>query len=120
MIVLHKDEGGAARGFFAHRRREPAVGVPVHLEVAGPEDGLDVHLMTERPESFIGEAVVVPLMLVLGQPDVAEPIPGRGGGDPEAVSRVNDGCIGAPGAMRHPRSGVPFDEGFESRHESAG
>ena len=120
MIILHQHEGGAARCFFAHCRGESGIGAPIHLEVVGPEHWLDVYRMAKRPESFIGEPVVVPLVFVLGQPDIAETIPGTGGRNAETAPSVDDCRIGAPRAVSHPCSGEPFDHGLESRHESAG
>ena len=61
MIVLHEDDGvGTAFHLLEHGAcAKRCVDALVALPVAGAEDGPGVRDVTERPQPFIGEAVVV-------------------------------------------------------------
>src|SRR5688572_18905993 len=75
--------------------------------------------MAQRPESLIRKAVVVPAVLVLRQPHIAETVLRIGGRHVQSTAFVDNRCVGVPGTVCHPYSGTGFDEGLEGRHEPA-
>jgi hypothetical protein len=75
--------------------------------------------MAKRPESLIRKAVVVPAVLVLWQPHIAETVLRIGGRHVQSTAIVGTRCVGVPGTVCHPYSGTGFDEGLEGRHEPA-
>src|SRR5687768_16946747 len=75
--------------------------------------------MAKRPESLIRIAVVVPAMLVLWQPHIAETVLRIGGRHVQSTASVGTRDVGVPGTVCHPYSGAGVDERLEGRHEAA-
>jgi hypothetical protein len=119
VIVLHQYEGRGARGFLADGCDEACIRELIHPEVGGSENRLNVHGMAQRPESLIRKAVVVPAVLVVWQPHIAETVLRIGGRHVQSTAIVGTRCVGVPGTMCHPYSGTGFDERLEGRHEAA-
>src|SRR5688572_2211236 len=75
--------------------------------------------MAQRPECLIRKAVVVPAVLVLWQPHIAETVLRIGGRHVQSTAIVGTRCVGVPGTVCHPCSGTGFGEWLEGRHEAA-
>jgi hypothetical protein len=75
--------------------------------------------MAKRPESLIRKAVVVPAVLMVWQPHIAETVLRIGGRDVQSTAIVGKRCVGVPGTVCHPYSRAGFDERLEGRHEAA-
>ena len=69
VVVLDQHDRVVAAGLGDHRVGEALVDRPVGLPVALAEHRPHVRDVAQRPEAFVGEAVVVALLLLLGQPD---------------------------------------------------
>ena len=75
------------------------------------------HDMAERPETAVGQAVVVAFLLLLGQPDSAERITRVLGGYAHSVVGVDRQTIGVAGAMGDPCAAARQHHRIErSRH----
>lgn len=68
-VVVLGPDAGLAVDFLQDRLGEVAVDLDVVPPVRLPEGGADVGDVAERPEGLVGQAVVVPRRLLLGQPD---------------------------------------------------
>ena len=75
--------------------------------------------VTQRPEPFVGEAVVVTGFLLRAEPDAAELIgrPLDGHGHP--VVSIHDVAVGGAAAMRNPCPGTGAHDRFERRDHAA-
>src|SRR5687768_15973579 len=104
MIVLHQYEGRGAFGFLADGCGEAFIREPVHTEVGGSEHRLNVHRMSERPESLVGKAVVVAAVLALWEPYIAETVLRVGGRHVQSTAIVDKRSVGVPSTVCHPYS----------------
>ena len=66
--------------------------------------------MAKGPEPFIGKSIVVPVFLLLAQPDSADLIRRIFWRDVYMVAFVDNIPIGAARAMRNPGAAVPWSE----------
>ncbi len=67
--------------------------------------------MAQRPETAIGEAVVVAFLLFPTQPDAAEGVAGIIGGHADSARLVAHFPIGFAGTVRHPDSAAGLHHG---------
>ena len=74
VVVLHQHDRVVAIDLLAHRVGELAV----HRDVVGPVLGAEhrarVRDVAERPQPLVGEAVVVALLFLLGEPDAPQQV----------------------------------------------
>ena len=89
MVVLDEDGGGAAVDFLEDLVGEGLVDLGVGLPVGLVEDGFDEGVVAEGPESFVGDAVVVALLLLVGEPEEFQGVGGVVGWDHYAVFVVD-------------------------------
>src|SRR5688572_32212965 len=75
--------------------------------------------MAKRPECLIRKAVVVPAVLAVWQPHVAETVLRVGGRHVQSTAIVGTRGVGVPGTVCHPYAGTGFDERLEGPHEAA-
>ncbi len=78
--VLDEDKGRLGPHFLEHRIREEPVDFAIVLPVSRVEPRTREGNVAKRPEPAVGEAVVVPFLLLRGEPDPAEGIRGSSGG----------------------------------------
>ena len=72
VIVLHEDDRRRAFDLVEHGLRKLRVDARILLPVRCVEDGSGVGDMAERPQRAVREAVVVPLLFFMRQPDAAQ------------------------------------------------
>ncbi len=72
VIVLDEHDRVVGLRLRTDGLREALVHVHVLLPVAGTEDGPHMRDVTERPQAFVGESVVIPALLFLGEPDATQ------------------------------------------------
>ena len=76
--------------------------------------------MAERPETLVGEAVVVPVLLLLAQPYAPERVGRRVGGTAIRSCASTVSLIGRPAPVSDPRTSTCPHDRFESGDQSAG
>lgn len=118
VIILHEYERRTTGGFVSNSCSESSIRPSIHAEVAAPEYWLDVNGMAERPEPLVGKAVVVPAVLIVGEPHVTETKLRVGGRHHQCPASVDNIRVGVPGAVCHPCSGIGCNQWLEGRHES--
>ena len=120
MVVLDEDEGRPVAGLLEDRLGEQLVHLAVGPPVAGVEDRPREDDVAEGPQAAVGQAVIIALLLLLGQPDPAQGVPGVLGRDPDPVVGVNRQAIGVPRAVRHPGAAAGEHHRVERRGHPAG
>ena len=119
MIVLDEDDRALGLGLLKNDLGELAVDGLVAFPVGGPEDGPCEGDVAERPEAFVGEAGIIALVFLLGEPDAPKRIGGAGGRYGYAVIRIDHVHIGRAAAMRDPGSSTSARDGLERRNQPA-
>jgi len=76
--------------------------------------------MAQRPQGFVGEAIVVSLFFFFGQPDAAQGVGGGFGRHGHAVLLVDHRPVGIAAAMGHPGSTAHAHHGIQGRGQAAG
>ena len=76
--------------------------------------------MAQRPESLVGESVVVAALFGRVQPDPAKPVPGVAQRHIDTVALVDNGSIGGTGAVCHPHARAGVYQRFKGGDQSAG
>src|SRR5437867_1417331 len=108
VVVLHEHDGVFGIHLRAERLREPLVYRLVVLPVLAAEDGAGVSDVAQRPEAFVGKAVVVALLLFRSEPDAPNKVRFLAGGN--AYARVPVGGLAVRGAAAmgdpHARTGA--------------
>ena len=119
VVVVDEHHRSVTSDFIAHGCREPPVHNAVIVEITGPKDRLHVYVMAERPESFVGKAIVVTSILVTGDRDLPQAVGWIGGGHVLPAAIVDTVHVGVPGGVCHPHSRTRFHEGLHGGHQSA-
>jgi len=74
--------------------------------------------MAKRPESLIRKAVVVPTVLMVRLPHIAETVLRSRGRHVQSIAIVGTRWVSVPGTMGHPYAGTGFDQRLEGGHEA--
>ena len=119
VVVVDEHHRGVASDFIAHGCREPPVHHAVIVEITGPKDRLHVYVMAQRPESFVGKAIVVAAVLIAGDRNVPQAVGRIGGRRVPPAAIVDTVHVGVPGGVCHPDSRARFHEGLHGGHQSA-
>lgn len=120
MVILDHDDGVFVADLLEHGVGEALVGANVLLPIAGTEDGAFVSEVTEWPQSFVGENVVIPLFLFLGDPDAFECVAGIFGGNGDATCGVRGLAIGIARTMSDSEATSGTQNGIETSDQAAG
>ena len=120
MIVLHQDDGVLGIHFAADGVSEFLIDGAVEAPIFGAEDGPRMSHMAKRPESFVGEAVVVALLFLFGEPDTADVIGLLSGGHADMIVTVHGFAVGAAAAVSYPNTGAGAHDGLERGDQAAG
>ncbi len=115
-----KTNAGRSPGLLEDRLGEQLVDLAIGLPVAGVEDRPREDDVAERPEPAVGQAVVIALLLLLGQPDPAQGVAGVLGRDPDAVVGVDRQAVGVPRAVGDPGAAAGEHHRVERRRHPAG
>jgi hypothetical protein len=104
VVVLHEDDGVLGVGLLPDRLGEAGVDGDVVLPVLLAEGGAGVREVAQRPEALVGEAVVVALLLLRGEPDPAQVVGLSSGGTPtrSRLSTVSRSALPLPCATQTP------------------
>ena len=90
------------------------------MPVAGPKHRPHVRDVAQRPQAFVGEAVVVALLLRLGQPDPPQGVARRPGRHLHTIVLVDDIAVGGAAALRDPGAGAGSHHRLHRGHQPAG
>ena len=120
MVILDEDERRPVPGLLEDRLGEQLVDLAIGLPVAGVEDRPREDDVAERPQSAVGQAVVIALLLLLGQPDPAQGVSGVLGRDPDPVVGIDRQAVGVARAVRHPGAAAGEHHRVECRRHPAG
>ena len=106
VIVLHEDDRVVGVDFLDGGLGELAVHRLVLRPVLRAEYRPRVRDVTQRPQAFVGEAVVVAALFLLGQPDAAQQIGVLSRRHVNVIARVDGLAIGRAAAVRDPDAGA--------------
>ena len=120
VVVLDEDGGGAAVDFLEDLVGEGLVDLGVGLPVGLVEDGFDEGVVAEGPEALVGDAVVVALLLLVGEPEEFEGVGGVVRGDHYAVFVVDGEVVAGAAAVGEPGAGAFLHEGVDGGGDAAG
>ena len=120
MVILDEHERRPIPGLLEDRVGEQLVDLAVGPPVAGVEDRPREDDVAEGPQPAVGQAVVIALLLLLGQPDPAQGVSGVLGRDPDPVVGVDRQAIGVARAVRHPGPAAGEHHRVERRRHPAG
>ncbi len=120
VVVLHQHDRVVAARLGHHRVREALVdglvGLPVRLAEYRPHVG---HV-AQRPQALVGEAEVVALLLLGGQPQAAQLVVVVARRHCHAIVGVHHVAIGVAAAMGDPGAGAGAHDRLHGGHEAAG
>ncbi len=119
VVVLHEDDGVVRVDLVADGVSEALVDLAVLLPVRGTKLGARVGDVTEGPESLVGEAVVVPGLLLLGEPHPAHHVRLLPGRHLHPVAGVRRLAVGRTASMRDPHARARAHHRLERRHQPA-
>ena len=121
VVVLDQDHRRlGARDLLQHRGRELLVDRPVVRPVLRAELGPVVHDVAERPQPLVGEAVVVPRLLLRREPDALEREARVVGGHAEAAPRVRGLAVRVAAGLRDPDAAAGAHHRIHRGDEAAG
>ena len=120
MVVLDQHDRVLALRFRDDGIGELRVDGPILIPVGGAERRPHVGDVAQRPQPFVGEAVVVALRCSARQPQAADPVRRIVGRHGDAVVAIDDLAIGAAAAVRDPRAGAGAHHRLERGDEAAG
>src|SRR5262245_36048374 len=120
VVVLYEDYGGITADFVEDGIGEFLVDAAIMVPVRRLEFGTGVGDVAQGPEGFIGEAAVVPVQLLLREPDPAQSIRRVVRGDGDAIVLVNDVTVGFAAPVRDPHAAAGAHDRVERRGQSTG
>jgi hypothetical protein len=106
VVILHEDDRVFGARLGTDRGGKALVHFDVLLPVAGAEHGPHVRDVTQRPQPFVREAVVIAALLLLGEPDAAQRVRGLAGRHLDVVVPIDGLLVRGAVAMRDPRAGA--------------
>ena len=119
MKILNENHRCFGARFGGDDLGELGIHLLVCAPVAGAKRRTHIGQMTERPQALVGEAVVIPLLLIVGQPDPAQCVAGVVGRHSDLIVSIHGRAIGAAGAVRNPNAGAGPHDGLERSHHAA-
>lgn len=120
VIILDQHHRTRARGFGHHGLGEAAVDPHVMLPIGAAESRLDVGAVAQRPQAFVGQAVVVAGDFVLVQPQAAQTVGCVQVWLAHMVALVAGGAVGVAATVGDPAAALLGQHGFERRDQAAG
>src|SRR5687768_8452021 len=120
VVVLDEDDRVSRVDLGARRVREHSVGVLVVAPVRGPEDGPVVREVAERPEAFVGEALVIPALLGGAEPHASQPVGLFARWHGQRSPGVHRLAVGRTAPMRDPGSAAGAQDGLQGGHDAPG
>src|SRR5690242_21714567 len=88
--ILDKYDRIVGLRFFQHCQGEPLVNILILLPIGGSKDGTHVSEMTQGPDAFIGESVVVAILFLGCYPDPPEVERRMLRGNPDVAAGIDD------------------------------
>ena len=119
MVVLRQHDRIFAVRFRCHGIGKSLVDRLVLPPVAGTEDRPHVGDVAERPEPFIGKAVVITVFFLFCEPDAPQRVLRMFGRDSDPVVRVHGFPVRAAAAVRDPGSRAGPHDRFDGSNQSA-
>ena len=121
VIVLDEDQRRfGVLDLVQHRVGELAVHLQVVSPVVRPEDRARVHDVAQRPQALVGEAGVVSLLLLLGEPHPAQRVARVVDGHAEPAARIGGLTVGVATGVRDPHPAARAHDRIHRRHQTAG
>jgi hypothetical protein len=88
--------------------------------VAGIEHGAREDHVAQRPQAFIGEAIVIAVLLILGKPDAAQCVTRILGRHAQVVVGVDHPSVGIAAGVSHPDAAAGAQDRFQRGDHAAG
>ena len=120
VVVLDEDHRIADPCLGNDGVRKALVDRPITLPVRLAEDRPHVRDVAQGPQALVGEAVVVPLLFLGGQPEPTEPVVLLARRHGDAILRVHDFPVGTAAAVRDPGARAGAHDWLHGRHQAAG
>jgi hypothetical protein len=119
VVVVHQHDRVGLRGLVDHGIGEALV----HRAVRGPvivvEDRAHLHVMAQRPQAAVREAVAMAALLSRVDPDSAQPVLAAAAPYRDTVTCVDGAAVGRPGAVGDPRAAAGEHDRFEGSDKAA-
>ena len=119
MKVLDQHHGAVGARLRRDHVGELGVDLLIGAPIARAKRRPHVRQVAQRPESLVGEAVVVPLFLLLGEPHAAQGVGRIIRRHADVVEAVHRLAIRVAGAVRDPHAGAGAHDGLERRDHAA-
>src|SRR5262249_52416820 len=119
VVVLHEDHRWFIPDLVQDGLGELLVDAAILLPVVGVEARPRAGDVAKGPERLVGHAVVVPLLLLLAQPDAPQGVGGFLGRDPHPAAVVGHGAVGVAAPVRHPGAATGAQHGVEGGGQTA-
>ena len=119
VVILDQDDRIDRLDLLAHGLGKLLIDRLVVIPVLDPELGPRVSHVTKRPETLVGEPVVVPAFLLRRQPEAANHVGLLAGRNPYVTALVDDLSVSRPAAMGNPDARAGAHDGLERGHQSA-
>ena len=120
VVILHQHHRVVAVRFLDNCIGKALVDLDILLPVAVSEHRPNVGNMAQRPETFVGKAVIVALLLFLRKPDPAQVVLRVVGRHPHPVVAINCLSVGGAAAVGDPGSGTGPHDRLYSCNQAAG
>ena len=119
VVVLDENDRIGALGLagdgLSVTRIDALIFVPIAFAEVRPHEG---HV-TERPQAFIGEAVIIAILLLLAQPDAAQHIARICRRHADAIEAIDGLLVGAAAAMGDPGAAAGAHDRLDRRDKAA-
>src|SRR5256885_13522206 len=102
VIVLYQHDRVIAARLGKHRTRKTLIDGLVALPVRFAEHRAHVRYVAQRPQTFVGESVVIPLLLLGGEPKSAQRVLVAAGWYANAVECIDGLGVGTAAAVCDP------------------
>src|SRR6516225_6337435 len=119
MIILHKDDRVGTPSLLHHSGSKSGVDPTIFVPVTFPKRRTHKHNVAKRPQTLIGQAEVVAVLLVLREPHAAKRVGRRRGRYFDVVTHIYDIAVGGAAAMGNPNASARSHYGLDCRHKSA-
>ena len=121
MIVLNKQHRvfGVCH-LFEYGFSEFLVDIPIVLPITRTKQWPGMGYMAERPQTFVGKAVIVSLFLLLGEPYATQSVFRFVGRNAQPVMLVHGFAISVAASMRYPGAITCAQDRRKRRDQSAG
>src|SRR5687768_2911438 len=119
MIILYQRDRFRAVHLLIESLGEFEIHPLVLLPVLFFEIGSGMRDMTERPQSLVGETIIIALLLLFAEPNSLERVLGFSGRNENKAILVGGLAVGRAAAVADPHSRAGAQNGLDGAHKTA-